>query len=154
MDQISKHISYKEATQSPTAIQRGIKNDPNPIELNSMMEVAELVFEPLREWYSKPIKINSFFRCEALNRAVGGAKTSQHRFGKAIDIDAGKDNLKLALWIIENVDFDQVIIEGVDLLKNIAWIHLSYNRGHNRKQVLIMKKGKYYDFYSNKDMVI
>jgi len=136
MEQISKHISYKEATQSPTATQRGIKNDPNVEELNSMQEVAELVFEPLREWYGKPIKINSFFRCEALNKAVGGAKTSQHRFGKAIDIDAGSvaENKKLFDWIKSNVAFDQLIWE-----KGGAWVHVSYNRGKNRLQILSIK---------------
>lgn len=136
MDKISKHITYLEATQSPTATQRGIKNNPNELELDSMREVAELVFEPLREWYGKPIKISSFFRNEALNRAVGGAKTSQHRFGKAIDIDAGSvaENKKLFDWVKENVEFDQVIWE-----KGGAWVHVSYNKGKNRRQVLSIK---------------
>jgi hypothetical protein len=154
MEAISKHISWNEATQSPTATRLGIKNIPNKEELQSMKEVAEMVFEPMRNWYGKPIKINSFFRNEALNRAVKGAKTSQHRFGEAIDFDAGKDNLKLALWIMENVVFDQIILEGIDAQKNIAWVHVSYDINRNRKQALIMKNGKYYDFHTNKSMVM
>jgi zinc D-Ala-D-Ala carboxypeptidase len=136
MEKISKHITYKEATQSPTATNKGIQNIPNPIELENMRLVAELVFEPLREWYAKPIRINSFFRNEALNKAVGGVKTSQHRFGKAIDIDAGSiaENKKLFDYIKDNLDFDQVINEH-----NFQWIHISYNKNKNRKQVLAIK---------------
>jgi len=141
MENISKHISYKEATLSPTAVRLGIKNDPSEHDLQRMKLVAENVFEPLREWYGKPIKVNSFFRGEALNKAVKGSKTSRHRFGEAIDIDANEDNLKIALWIKQNLDFDQLIIEGVDNKRNIAWVHVSYtSKDRNRKQVLIMKE--------------
>lgn len=152
-DNISKHISYKEATHSATAIRKGIDNSPTDFELQRMKIVANEVFEPLREWYGKPIRINSFFRSVALNRAVGGSKTSQHRWGEAIDIDAGEDNLKIALWIKQNLDFDQLIIEGVDNKRNIAWVHVSYTTpDRNRKQVLIMKDNIYYPFdtYSGK----
>lgn len=136
MDNISKHITYIEATQSLTANSRGIQNIPNPIELENMHIVAELVFEPLREWYAKPIRINSFFRNEALNKAVGGVKTSQHRFGEAIDIDAGRkaENKKLFDYIKDNLDFDQVINEH-----DFSWIHVSYKKNKNRKQVLVIK---------------
>jgi hypothetical protein len=136
MENISNHITYKEATYSPTAVNKGIQNIPNPVELKNMRLVAVLVFEPLRVWYAKPIKINSFFRNEALNKAVGGVKTSQHRFGKAIDIDAGSvvENKKLFDYIKDNLDFDQVINEH-----NFSWIHISYNKGKNRKQVLAIK---------------
>jgi len=147
MENISKHISYKEATFSPTAVRRGIDNKPNDFELKRMKLVAEKVFEPVREWYGKPIKVNSFFRNEALNKAVRGSKTSQHRWGEAIDIDANEDNLKIALWIKQNLDFDQLIIEGVDDKRNIAWVHVSYTTpDRNRKQVLIMKENIYYPF--------
>jgi hypothetical protein len=136
MENISKNITYKEATNSPTAINRGIQNIPNPVELECMRLVAELVFQPLREWYAKPIKINSFFRNKALNVAVGGSKTSQHRFGKAIDIDAGSvaENKKLFDYIKDNLEFDQLIWE-----KGGAWVHVSYNKGNNRKQILSIK---------------
>jgi len=155
MERISKHISYKEATFSPTAIRLGIKNTPNKFELDLMKKVAENVFEPLREWYGKPIKINSFFRCEALNKAVKGSKTSQHRYGEAIDIDANEDNFKIALWIKQNLDFDQLIIEGVDDERNIAWIHISYTtKDRNRNKVLIMKDNIYYPFETHSEKLL
>lgn len=136
MERISKHISLKEAISSPTASARNINNVPNAIELQCMKEVAELVFEPLRVWYGKPIKINSFFRCEALNTAVGGAKNSDHKSGRAIDITAGSkaENKKLFDWIVQNLEFDQVINEH-----NYTWVHVSYRLNKNRKQVLVIK---------------
>jgi len=78
-DNISKHITYKEATHSNTATRRGIKNVPNAKQLAAMKLVAEKVFEPTREHFGEPIRINSFFRCYDLNRAIGGSTTSQHR---------------------------------------------------------------------------
>ena len=87
MEKISKHISYKEGTRSITALRKGINNTPNDYELANMETVAANIFEPLREWVGGPIKINSFFRCEELNTAIGGSSNSQHCQGRAIDID-------------------------------------------------------------------
>ena len=87
MDKISKHISYKEATRSNTALRRGIDNIPDVEELENMKLIAEKVFEPLREHVGGPIKINSFYRSPELNVAIGGSKKSQHCKGQAIDLD-------------------------------------------------------------------
>lgn len=132
-DNISAHITYLEATASPTALRMGIKNEPNPEQLANMKLVAEKCFEPLRKWYKKPIKVNSFFRCDALNKAVKGSPTSQHVKGMAIDLSAGTkaENKKLFDWIVANLDFDQAINEY-----NLTWIHVSFNAKGNRKQVL------------------
>lgn len=137
---ISKHITYEEATQSPTALRYGIKNTPNETELANMKRVAEKCFEPLREWYGKPIKINSFFRCDQLNTLVGGSKTSQHVFGQAIDMSAidKKENAILYNWCLNNLEFDQLIWEYGDDLSPL-WIHISYKKEGNRKQVLRIK---------------
>jgi uncharacterized protein YcbK (DUF882 family) len=136
MEKISNHISFKEATYSNTALDKGISNKPNEEQLSNMKRVAELVFEPLRSWYGKPIKINSFFRSEKLNVAVGGAKNSDHKFGRAIDISAGSkvENKKLFDWLKANVEYDQLINEY-----DYRWVHVSYNINKNRKQVLVIK---------------
>lgn len=130
---ISKHITIDEATYSPTAIRLKIKNEPNEVQLEAMKAVAAMCFEPLREWYERPIKINSFFRCEALNTAVGGSKTSQHSKGEAIDMSAGSkaENKKLFDWCKANLIFDQLINEY-----DYSWIHISYKVGMNRNQTL------------------
>jgi zinc D-Ala-D-Ala carboxypeptidase len=136
MENVSKHISYIEATQSQTAVKLGINNNPDKTQLEAMQLVAEKCFEPLRVWYGKPININSFFRSDLLNRAVKGSLTSQHKKGEAIDIDAGskEENKKLFEWIKANLIFDQVINEY-----DYSWVHVSYSNKKNRKQILIIK---------------
>jgi hypothetical protein len=132
---ISKHISIEEATLSPTGLRLGIDNTPNEDVLVNMKLVAERCFEPIRNWYGKPIKVNSFYRCEALNRAVKGSLTSQHVQGKAIDISTGtKAGNKLIYdWAKENLIFDQLINEY-----DYSWVHISYSKNNNRNQTLII----------------
>ena len=147
MVKISKHISYKEATRSATALRLGIENVPNQYELQNMEMVAKHVFEPLREAVDAPIKINSFFRCEELNKAIGGSTKSQHCQGRAIDIDDVYGNVSNAFmyyYIKDNLDFDQLIWEfGTD--HNPDWVHVSYvDADSNRKRCLkaIRENGK------------
>ena len=139
MIKISKHITYKEAIKSITAIRLGIENIPNDYELQNMELIAEKVFEPLREAVNGPIKINSFFRCEELNKAIGGSSTSQHCQGRAIDIDdfyGYFSNAYMYHYIKNNLDFDQLIWEfGTDV--NPDWVHVSYvDNNSNRKRCL------------------
>lgn len=133
MKAISKHITYTEATVSPTALRLGIDNNPDEATLTRMKLVANKVFEPLREWYMSPIRVNSFYRSPALNKAVKGSKTSQHITGEAIDISGGSKtaNKRLFDYIKNNLDFDQLIDEY-----NYTWVHVSYKATGNRKQVL------------------
>jgi zinc D-Ala-D-Ala carboxypeptidase len=132
---ISKHISIEEATLSPTALRLGIDNTPNEDVLVNMKLVAERCFEPIRNWYGKPIKVNSFYRCDALNKAVKGSATSQHVQGKAMDISTGTKigNKLIYEWAKNNLIFDQLINEY-----DYAWVHISYNKNNNRNQTLII----------------
>ena len=136
---ISEHISYREGVYSITATRLGVDNTPNNEQLSNMELVAEKVFEPLREWVGGPIKINSFFRGSKLNKAIGGAKSSQHMKGQAIDIDDTYGivaNSEMYHWIKENLDFDQLIWEFGDD-DNPNWIHVSYVSGDsNRRRCL------------------
>ena len=139
MIRISKHISYKEATRSATALRLGIENIPNEYQLQNMEMVAKKVFEPLREAIDAPIKINSFFRCEELNKAIGGSSKSQHCQGRAIDIDdiyGHVSNAFMYYYIKDNLDFDQLIWEfGTD--DSPDWVHVSYvDEDSNRKRCL------------------
>jgi len=139
MEKISNHISYKEAIKSNTATRLGINNIPNDYQITNMVGVAVNVFEPLREYVGGPIKINSFFRCEDLNRAIGGSSRSQHCEGRAIDLDdtfGHKTNAEMFHYIRENLNFDQLIWEfGND--KNPDWVHVSYvSKEENRGRVL------------------
>lgn len=134
MDKISEHITYKEATVSPTSVRLGIANTPDDATLKRMKLVAEKCFEPIRKWYGKPITITSFYRSAELNKAIGGSsKTSQHMVGEAIDFDCGKDNLKVLNWIRQNLEVDQAIHEyGTD--EEPSWIHISYTEQRPNRQ--------------------
>jgi len=143
MEKISKHISWHEGTYSRTGERRDLDNTPNEDQLKCMKEVAENLFEPLRKWVGGPIKINSFFRGEPVNTAIGGSRKSQHMKGQAIDIDdtfGHKTNAEMYYYIKNNLDFDQMIWEfGTD--KNPNWLHISWvSHRPNRKKLTIAKK--------------
>ena len=137
---ISKHVSDKEGVYSATALRRGLDNTPNEEQLKCMREIAEKLFEPLREWVGGPIKINSFFRGEPVNTAIGGSKRSQHMKGQAMDLDdtfGYKTNSEMYHYIKDNLEFDQLILEFYrDNEPTSGWIHCSYSTDHNRHQSL------------------
>ena len=139
MENISKHISYREGIRSTTADRLGIDNKPGQVELVNMEIIAERIFEPLREWVGGPIRINSFYRSPELNKAIGGSKRSQHIEGRAMDIDdtyGHKTNAEMFNYIKQNLDFDQMIWEfGTD--DNPNWVHVSYvSEDSNRNRCL------------------
>lgn len=136
---ISEHISEKEGTKSITALRLGIDNTPDGDTLSNMRLLAQMIFEPLREWVGGPIKINSFYRSSALNEAIGGSSRSQHCQGRAMDIDdiyGHKTNKEMFEWIKEHIDFDQMIWEFGNE-DNPDWIHVSYHsQEKNRNRIL------------------
>jgi hypothetical protein len=148
---ISKHITMAEATNSETAKKLGISNLPNDVELANMKLVAEKCFEPIREWYGKPLRINSFFRSAKLNSSIGGSSgTSQHCLGQAIDLSSGNnaENKKIFLWAKDNLVYDQIIYEyGND--DGCDWVHISYKPTGNRKQALRCSKVNGKPTYTN-----
>ena len=139
MENISKHISYAEATNSATAQRHGISNVPGATELAAMRRVAGIVFEPLRATVGEPVRVSSFYRNPQVNALVGGSATSQHMKGEAMDIERfDKSNYSNAelFWIIrENFLFDQLIWEfGTE--EEPDWVHVSLKTSGNRQQVL------------------
>ena len=144
---VSKHISDKEGVYSNTATRRGIDNIPDDEQLTNMKLLAEKVFEPLRAWVKRPIKINSFFRCPKLNTAIGGSSKSQHCTGQAIDLDDTfkfKTNSEMYHYIKNNLEFDQLIWEFGDT-NNPNWIHVSYvspEKNRNRCLKAYKESGK------------
>mgnify|MGYP002477970324 CR=1 FL=1 len=135
--QLSKHLSRAEFERSDAATNYGINNEMNSGQLAKAIKLAENCFEPIREHLGKPIKVNSGYRSPAVNKRIGGATTSQHSLGEAIDLDL--HDRDLFEWIIDNVIFDQLIFEGGT--EDVAsWFHISYREGRNRKEVLRMVK--------------
>lgn len=148
---ISRYLTYEEATKSPTALRLGITNEPDPIQLSNMQFVATEIFDKVREFVGGPLYASSFFRSKELNDAVpGSSATSQHMAGQAIDIDAdtfGNGNNKAIFDYIRNeLIFDQVISEYPDKFGRPSWVHVSKSKNHNRGQVLVKLRSKYIPF--------
>jgi len=135
--QLTQHFDLEELTKSQTGDRLGIDNVPGAAELDCLKELCEQVLEPVRAHYG-PVFINSGYRCPDLNKAVGGASTSQHCLGQAADIEVpGVPNGDLAAWVAANLDFDQVILECYRKGQpNSGWVHVSYKVYDNRKATL------------------
>lgn len=133
-----KYFTIDELTKSDTAQSKGIKNIPSKQEEQNLISLIENILDPLREAYGKPIIVTSGFRCKELNKAVGGANTSQHLTGEAADIRSVEDTVQENKKLFDLVQslklpFDQLIDEY-----NLNWVHVSYSN-RNRRQVLKIK---------------
>jgi zinc D-Ala-D-Ala carboxypeptidase len=134
--QLTKNFALEELTRSSKAQALKISNSPNAEQTSNLKALAEDILQPLRDGLGFPIKITSGLRVPALNKAVGGSSTSQHTKGEAVDINVSGKNKIIFDWIVNNLDYDQVIWEfGTDLEPN--WIHVSYKKNEvNRNQKL------------------
>lgn len=135
-----KYFTITELTKSATAKRNGIDNKPSATVERKLVALIEKVLDPLREAYGAPIIVTSGYRCEKLNRLVGGAASSQHVKGEAVDIrtvsDKPEDNKKLYDLILKlKLPFDQLINEyGYD------WVHVSYGSKHRRQKLRAVKR--------------
>ena len=135
-----KYFTLDEFTKSNEADKRGIYNIPGSIEVDNIVDLINVVLDPLREVYGKPIVVTSGYRCDELNKAVGGAKNSHHRFGMAADIHGTpnnkQENRRLFNLVRElNLPFTQLINEY-----DYSWVHISYDKDYIRKEVLATTK--------------
>lgn len=144
-NRLSKHFTLMEAMKSQTGERLGLDNTPPNEIIPRLIFVAETILEPIRAHYGVPFSPNSWYRSPALNRAIGGAPSSQHVKGEAVDIEVpGVPNIDLAKWVKAHLKFDQIILEcwnGVDPAS--GWVHVSAKDGPMRGQVLTYSKGKY-----------
>jgi hypothetical protein len=143
---VTMHFSLEELYASDTAKRLGIDNKPSVQQMINLIYLAAYVLEPLRVAMDEPIKIGSGFRCQALNKAVGGVYNSQHMKGQAADLCIDGDLEKGRKWfeyIKKNLPFDQLIWEHNS--KGTYWVHVSFvfpDFGKNRRQVIdnLLKK--------------
>lgn len=141
---LSAHVTLAEFQDSSTATTHGINNKMNESQIASAKLLCENVFEPLRIYLNTPIQISSGFRSVQVNKMIGGASTSQHTKGEAIDLQIGSKGFN---FIKDKLDFDQLIWEfGND--ENPSWVHVSFS-SKNRKQVLKATKKNGKTIYSN-----
>ena len=144
-----KYFTIKELCYSDTAKLHKIDNTPTDEIINNLTEFTENVLDPLREAWGSPIKVNSGYRCDELNKKIGGSKTSSHRFGFAVDLKPVNGLINeffefVKKYFMENeILFDQIIDEYSG---KSHWVHIGYknSKGEQRKQIKIYKNGKNY----------
>jgi zinc D-Ala-D-Ala carboxypeptidase len=127
---LTDHFSLPELTFSSTAVRLGIDNSPSD-EIVAHLRVLARGLERVRALLGHPMHIDSGYRCEALNAAVNGSKTSAHMQGYAADFicPAYGDPLRIVQAITRSsLAFDQCIQEG-------TWVHISFDP-RMRKEVL------------------
>lgn len=144
---LSNHFTLQEFIISPKAIELGIKNYPNALQIAALQSLCDNILEPIRSNFDLGVRILSGFRCPELNKAVGGAGTSQHTLGEAADITiVGIKNVKLWQFIVDQLNYDQVIAEQLkEDNGNAGWVHVSHKpAGKQRREALsFLGGGKY-----------
>ena len=142
---LSSNFTLEELTISQTALRNDIDNIPNEEETENLKQLCINILQPLRDDYQLPLVISSGFRSKELSSLVGSKPTSQHCQGSAADFTIpGVDNKKVFKHIIENLPFDQAILEYYNE-DNSGWIHVSYVTS-GRGQALTKDKKEYKDY--------
>ena len=131
---LSLYFTLDEMTTSQTATRANIDNIPTGSELESLKFTAQQM-DKVRQHLGKPVFISSGYRSPKVNKLVGGVPSSQHTKGEAVDFTC--PNFGTPREIVKSlkssgIDFDQLILEFD------RWVHISFTRNSNRKQVLVI----------------
>ena len=135
---LSKNFTVAEYIKSQTATRHEIDNSLSEEHLENAKKLFANVVQPIREKFGITI-ITSGYRSPDLNAKIGGSSKSQHCKGQAVDLECvHESNADVAMWIQDNLDFDQLILEFYTPGDpRSGWVHVSYNEeGKNRKSVL------------------
>lgn len=134
---IKLNFTISELLHSDVAEKYNISNIPDKQSLDNMLILICECLQPLRNYIGKPMIISSGYRSPRLNGhpLINGAPNSQHVTGQAVDFTIKGMTPRQIIEKIDasGVEFDQCINE-----KNI-WIHLSYNKDNNRRQIMYIK---------------
>ena len=156
---ISKQLSLAEVIRSENAKRAGVSNMPTDEHLENFKALADNVFESIREHFGVPIHISSGYRSKELNKITKGASlTSDHCYGKAIDIDMDGSannvtNNDIFHYIKDNLKFKQLIAE-YPVNGKLGWVHVSYDSNNIKNQILIATKSGYLPYKGNEKSVL
>jgi hypothetical protein len=139
---LSANFTLKELTKSDTATRLGLDNTPDDEALENLKTLCEMVLQPVREHFGKSVTVNSAYRSPESNAAVNGSKSSDHCKGMAADIEiVGVANADLAQWIMDNLEYTQLILEFYTPgIPDSGWVHVSYDPNNLKKQELTATK--------------
>ncbi len=143
---LTKNFTLSEMTKSDAALRHDMDNTPGEVEIANLKLLCEKVLQPVRDQYKTGVKVNSGYRSPDVNAKVGGSRTSDHCKGQAADIEIpGIANADLAIWISQNLDYTQLILEFYTQgVPDSGWVHVSYDPANLKKQNLtaVKKDGK------------
>jgi putative chitinase len=133
---LSEHFTFEELTITD---HREFDNTPNVEETENLTRLAGFLEQVKEVLGGKPIMVNSAFRSEAVNNAVGSRNTSQHRIGCAADIRVPgmTPDEVVKVVIASGIGYDQIIREFD------RWTHISVPNTKDmtpRRQALIIDK--------------
>jgi len=139
---LSTHFTLAEFTRSERAERLGLDNSIPKHLMPNAKRVAMLMEKVRSILGNKIIVVNSMYRSPAVNKAVGGSKTSYHLKALACDYvcpSFGTPYIIAKEIEASNIIYDQLIYEG-------SWVHigLADELKTPRMQVLTMWKGRYY----------
>ena len=119
---LTQHFTLEELSHSDYADAHGIKNYPGQQAQQNLMMLCVLILEPLRMAIEQPVRINSGYRCKAVNNGVGGVSTSHHLLGLAADIHFENESQLNAMIkaLHNNKHLDLALIERS---KSSQWLH-------------------------------
>ena len=123
-----KYFKIEEFTYSATAQARHIENVPTAEAVKNIERLVGLVLDRIRERWGSPIIVTSGYRCDELNRAVGGVKSSYHRLGMAADIRPKDGRLERLYEIIVGMFMDGLIgLTECYIDRKKGYIHIAYD---------------------------
>src|SRR5699024_9618023 len=137
-ERLSEHFTLQEAVRSATATRKGIDNVPDAVELERLRDTAQRMERIRAVLGDNPIHVNSWFRCEELNAAVGGVSNSAHRLGYAVDFVCPSYGTPLNIarrLVAARVAFDQLIYEYG------RWLHVSFGPQMRGEVLTAMRSG-------------
>jgi zinc D-Ala-D-Ala carboxypeptidase len=136
MPKLREHFTIEEMTHSQTAVRKGLDNTPSPEALSNLKALCKNLLDPIRNLAGNPITVSSGYRSPAVNRAIGGVRTSQHVLGEAADINCSAIGQKKLFDLIRKsgLPYDQCIDEFG------SWVHVSFRKSQNRKATLQARK--------------
>lgn len=147
-EDLSKNFKLSEFVYSKTAIDNGIVNIPNEVQIANLRNLSQKVMQKIRDYYNLPITITSGFRSPELNKAVKGKPASQHLKGQACDFNVQGISPIVVCKALKQlkeqgkISYDQLILEP-------SWVHISYNDMNNRGEELTKVKSGYIGGFDN-----
>lgn len=143
--QLSPHFKLSEMLNSGTGRSKGIANVPTPEIVANLEKLCKEALEPIRELVG-PLKINSGYRADDINKAVGGSITSAHSYGLAADLNPVKGTWKQLMdkVIASGIKLDQIIYEraGASTWVHVGLLHPKTGKKRGDQLAMLLVDGK------------